>query len=421
MAKKQTQPKADTLPLVAVDIGSDGIRAMAARRIDQDLFEVLGVETSRRNRCVEQGIITQSSDAGFMIREALRLLANRIHIDELPTAFVSVGGRSMQIAGVKAQRDQVRKKLISKDLLHGMERECVEKIEERNPEVAVLGIVPSYFVLDGEEQEDVPSEQQSAALVEGHYIAFCGRKELNERLRKSFQQAGKSIERQFVRPDALLAAFACVDGEGVLQDGCAVLDLGAQTTTLTIYKSGQYLYNKVVGKGGYHITRLIEQQGVPYATAELLKVRYGVASPEQVEKNQRLSLQGGDIVVSTSELAECIASKLEEILSPLLADLAQYEGRLRTLYITGGGSMLHGIDDYLQRRTSLRVVYGGHDTLLTASTPEEYLTPTYSALVGTLLLGQDYREANKDLVVKEPSPLDKLKGTILDIFTDKSN
>ena len=35
---------ADSLPLVAIEMGSDSVRAMAARRIAPDLFQMLGVE-----------------------------------------------------------------------------------------------------------------------------------------------------------------------------------------------------------------------------------------------------------------------------------------------------------------------------------------------------------------------------------------
>ena len=102
MAKKQNQIAA-TLPLVAIDMGSDTVRALAARRIAPDLFQILGVEERPQklgNVCVEQGIITQSSNAGYVIAEVLKLLANRIGEVELPTAFVSVGGQSMQIVAV---------------------------------------------------------------------------------------------------------------------------------------------------------------------------------------------------------------------------------------------------------------------------------------------------------------------------------
>ena len=324
MARRQAQI-ADSLPLVAIDLGSDSVRAMAARRIAPDLFQVLGVEERPQkmgNVCVEQGIITQSSNAGYVIAEVLKLLANRIGVDELPTAFISVGGQSMQIVAVHSRRDQARKKEISQELLDGMEQECKEKIESRNPDVAVLGLVPSFFKLDGVEQDDTPSPEQRAALVEAHYIAFYGRKAIDTQLQKAFSQAARSIEHAFVRPETLLSAFATCDGNHVLMDGCAVLDFGAQTTTLTAYKGGQYLLNKVVPKGGYHISRMLEQQGMSFATAERLKKEYGYAAPSYVNRNVRLRVPacpeiGGDMLISATELAEAIELKLQEILAPL--------------------------------------------------------------------------------------------------------
>ena len=251
MARKQPKT-ADSLPLVAIDLGSDSVRAMAARRIAPDLFEILGVEErahKQGNICIENGVITQSSSAGYVIAEVLKLLANRIGVDELPTAFVSIGGHSMQIAAVHSRRDQARKKEISQQLLDDMELECKNKIELRNTEVAVLGLVPSYFVLDGQEQDEIPNSMQRAMLVEAHYTAFCGRKVLDTQLQKAFSQAARSIEHAFVRPEALLSVFATCDGNHVLMDGCAVLDLGAQTSTLAVYKKAQKRGEKDVPGG----------------------------------------------------------------------------------------------------------------------------------------------------------------------------
>ena len=426
MARKQNTT-ADSLPLVALDLGSGSIRAMAARRLAPDLFEVLGVEERPQKAgamCVEQGIITQSSSAGFAIAEVLKLLANRIGIKELPTAFLSLGGQSMQIVPVHSKRDQARRREVTQALLDEMEAECKQKIENRNPEVAVLGLVPSFFTLDGVEQDELPRPEQRAAVVEANYIAFYGRKAIDTQLQKAFSQAGRSIEHAFVRPETLLSAFATCDGNYVLSNGCAVLDFGAQTTTLTVYKGGQYLVNKVVAKGGYHITRMLEQQGVAFQTAEVLKCRFGCASPAQVEKNVRLRVPasaeaGGEIVMTTEQLAEAIDIKLREILAPLIDELKQVEKRVPTLYITGGGSMLTGMAEYLQQQTSLRVQYGAHNLLLHSNTEEKYLSPAYTSLVGTILLGQDYRDSHKNQLVRQPNFFDRIKEGTLDIFIDQ--
>ena len=418
---------ADSLPLVAIEMGSDSVRAMAARRIAPDLFQILGVEERPQklgNICVEQGIITQSSNAGYVIAEVLKLLANRIGEDELPTAFLAVGGHSMQIVAVHSKRDQARKKEISQALLDEMEQECKEKIELRNPEVAVLGLVPSYFILDGVEQDDLPTPEQRAALVEAHYTAFCGRKVIDTQLQKSFSQAGRSIEHAFVRPETLLSAFATCDGNHVLMNGCAVLDFGAQTTSFTAYKGGQYLLNKVVPKGGYHITRMLEQQGMSFATAEVLKKKYGCASADLVTNNVRLRVPaspeiGGDMIIASKELAEAIERKLQGILAPLLEELRKVESRISTLYITGGGSMLQGMAEYIQSQTSVRVQYGAHNLLLHRDTDEKYLSPEYTSLVGTILLGQDYRDSHKNQLVRKPGFLDRVKESTLDMFIDQ--
>ena len=426
MARRQTKI-ADTLPLVAIDLGSGSVRALAARCIAPDLFQILGVEERAQklgNMCVEQGIITQSSNAGYVIAEVLKLLANRIGESDLPTAFVTVGGQSMQIVAVHSRRDQVRKKEISQALLDEMERECKEKIELRNPEVAVLGLVPSYFKLDGKEQDEIPTSDQRAALVEAHYIAFYGRKAMDTQLQKAFSQAGRSIEHSFVRPEALLSAFATCDGNHILDEGCAVLDMGAQTTSLTVFKSGQYLLNKVVPKGGYHISRMLEQQGLSFHTAEVLKCQYGCASPDLVTRNVRLRVPaspeiGGDVVISSVELAGAIELKLQELLAPLFEELKKVEGRIKTLYITGGGSMMEGMESYIQSQTSLHVQYGAHNLLLHRDTDDKYLSPQYTSLVGTLLLGQDFRLSHKNQPVQQPNFFERMKETTLDMFIDQ--
>ena len=413
----------EELPLVAIDLGSSGVRAMAAQRLGGDILHILGVEESVKFPCVERGVVTQSSNAGFMIGEVLRLLANRLGVPDLPTAFVLMGGRSMQIYPVFAKRDQVHKREISQRLLEEMEDECKQKIEKHNPEVAVLGLIPAYYKLDGVEQEDRPLPEQRALLVEAHYIAFVARKEVETQVQKSFDQAGKSIERTFVRPDALLSAFAAEDGYNEVRAGCAVLDFGAQTTTLSIFKGNEFLFNKVVPQGGFHITRLLEQQGISLTMAEELKCKYGYASAALVKKNLQMTIPavaeiGGTLKVSSEELAYTISLKLEEILKPLIEALNEYEDRISTLYITGGASMLQGMAEYLQQKTSINVIYGAHDMLLDMTTDERYLEPRYSALVGALIMGADYREEHKNQPVKDPGWFEKFKNQTEIIFTE---
>ncbi len=422
MAKRNTQVTTDVLPLVAIEMGSDSIRAMAAERINNDMLRILGYEESRKHHCVDRGVVVQSSDAGFMISEVLKKLANRINRENLPTAFVLLGGRSMQVVAVGCKRDLIHKRVIPASILQEMEAECCEKIEFKHPEAAVLAIVPSYYCLDGQEQEEKPRPDQRAAQFEAHYIAFVGKKELKEKIQDSFDRSGKSIEQTFARPEALLSSFI-PDNPDVLYDGCAVLDFGAETTTLSIFKGTEYLYTKVVALGSEHITRLLTHQGITHNLAEKLKTQYGFASPDLVSDKDNLRMRiplatGESINFTTREVAQLIQQKLDEILAPLLAGLSTFESRISVLYITGGGSLLQGMDSYLQSKTGVKVLYGSHALLLAPDTDDEFYNPRYSSLVGALILGSDYREAHPGQKIPPAKITDAVGDMLLKFFTD---
>lgn len=420
MAKKRQILQ--SVPLVAVDLGSHGVRAMAAEITTGGLLRILGVETSNKFECVERGIVTNTSDAGFMINEVLKKLSNRVRVEALPSAFVCVGGRTMQVVAVHSTRDQVRRKEIAQPLLDAMEVECKQKIEARNPDVAVLDLVPYFYKLDGVEQEHQPTENQRAALVEAHFIAFVGKKELEQKIVDSFNRSAKRLEHIYVRPDALMNAITTDED---MANGCAILDMGAQTTTLTVYKGNQYLYNKVVPLGGYDITRDIEQIGISLAYAEQLKCKYGYASADMVSTNHRFRLPAptmpqGEVAVMATEIADIISARLEQMLTPLLDVLNAEASRFRVLYVTGGAAMLQGLVEYIQAKTSIPVMYGSHASWLTTDTPDEMCMPTYSSLVGTLLLGADYRNKHPEVTTSGEGILDIIKEKTLTIFTDQT-
>lgn len=420
MAKKRQILQ--SVPLVAVDLGSHGVRAMAAEMTTGGLLRILGVETSNKFECVERGIVTNTSDAGFMINEVLKKLSNRVRVEALPSAFVCVGGRTMQVVAVHSTRDQVRRKEIAQPLLDAMEVECKQKIEARNPDVAVLDLVPYFYKLDGVEQEHQPTENQRAALVEAHFIAFVGKKELEQKIVDSFNRSAKRLEHIYVRPDALMNAITTDED---MANGCAILDMGAQTTTLTVYKGNQYLYNKVVPLGGYDITRDIEQIGISLAYAEQLKCKYGYASADMVSTNHRFRLPAptmpqGEVAVMATEIADIISARLEQMLTPLLDVLNAEASRFRVLYVTGGAAMLQGLVEYIQAKTFIPVMYGSHASWLTTDTPDDMCMPTYSSLVGTLLLGADYRNKHPEVTTSGEGILDIIKEKTLTIFTDQT-
>ena len=360
------------------------------------LLHILGVEQSARSASVERGVITSTSDASYGISESMRLLANRIQHPALTTTFVTLGGRLMKLAEVSSYRNQVHRREIPRELLEEMDAECKQKIELRNPHVAVLATIPYCYVLDGIPQEEEPSPQQRAAKIEVKYTVFVGPKELEQKVLDSFIRTPKHIERMYARPDALLCALATDDD---FRNGCAILDMGAQTTTLTVFSKGKYVLNKVVAQGGYDVTRDIQQLGIDKRYAELLKCKYGTTVIDADSANKCFRMpdayaEGETRMIRMADLVKTIVARLQQIMAPLLDDLRACEQQVGVLYITGGASMLQGMVEFVQQFVSVPVLYGSHASWLTRETPDEMCAPNYSALVGALLLGAHYRESH---------------------------
>ena len=64
------------------------------------------------------------------------------------------------------------------------------------------------------------------------------------------------------------------------------------------------------------------------------------------------------------------------------------------------------------------VIYGSHERVLNEMTPEQYYEPTYSSLVGTLLLGTDYRDQHPGKVVTS-GIRQKIEEFVVDLFSEQ--
>ncbi len=422
---KKTQKKG---PLVAVDIGSSEIRAMAAVPDAEGILSITGLETISKPRSMEKGIIVNSTEVGGAIRNILHLLRNRIGMrsDELiPSVFVSVGGKSLQSAIVEVSRDLLVPSQISEKRYEEMAVECKSKMEKAYPNIVVLHAEPIMYILDGEAQWDKPDDYQRVRRITIHYNVFICLRDCWDKVKGSLDRAGVVAESSFAKPDAHLAAL-CTEKE--LEEGVAIIDLGHQTTTLSIYKDGAFRRTVVNPLGGYHITRDIQDQQISFEMAEKAKTLYGRAIEANVTQNKNITARNEKnptekVQLSFSLLAHIIQARQEEILEPLMSRLNTFleTEMLGKLYITGGGAMLADIAELVQSMTPLPVEYGSHADWLALDTEEEYYKPCYSALIGTLVMGSEYRLTHKDEELPTnifASTREGVEKRILDLFTD---
>lgn len=413
--------------LCAIDIGSSEIRAMAATSNPDGTLHILGMESMpMKAGAVERGLIMQTTDVNYMIRRILLLLGNRIGLrNPIESVFVPLGGKLLQVRQVSVKRDLISSNYILDKLLVAMHEECRQKIEDRYNTMAVLSAEPLKYLLDGVEQTYRPTATQKAKFVEVVYNVFVGKADSRDKVKGSFDRANVSIEKQWVRPDVLVSALTDDDDR---RDGCAIIDFGAQTTTMSIYKGDRFLYTRVVPLGGHDINVNIQTQRVSFELAERLKTQFGYAAEDFVEDNRTLRVrsnaaEGGTVELSVRGLAQMIQMKLNEMLDPLMKDLYEYESEIGHVYITGGGCKLSGMCEFVQAMTKLPVEYGSHAIWLEESADDEYFFPENSALIGTLGEAAEYRknfpDEEPDTVPPFKKVWEKIGEKTLEIFTDQ--
>ena len=121
--------------------------------------------------------------------------------------------------------------------------------------------------------------------IEGRFLNIVARASVRKNLEHCFQQAKIDIADQLIAP--LVTANAVLT-ESERRSGCALIDFGADTTTISVYKNNILRFLTVLPLGGNSITRDITTLQMEEEEAERLKKAYGDAlyeeDPEQEEE-----------------------------------------------------------------------------------------------------------------------------------------
>lgn len=381
-----------TEKLIAVDFGSSQIRTLAAEVLGDNSLRVLSAESKRADD-VKYGIIEQSSGAAYKTAELIKLLHNSAKISPRIDRFcTSVNARSMKLETASYTKDFKKPELITREIIDKMALACEKELV--TDEIEIYDIIPVIYVVDGEEVEH--PEGKSARSITAHYHVIKGSSRIKANLHKCFDRIYGLSPESYPHLSIEALALAATE-EDDRKEGCAIIDFGATTTSLGIYRNDIIQDILIVPLGGLHITRDIEETGISEAHAEKLKCMKGSAKESYIEKSVQIqvpSKNAGDdpVKITTRFLATIIEARLEEMLEPIFEMIESYNGELlRGIFITGNGSKLDKLQEYIFERTGLETRYGDHSGWLSSDTPDEYRDIQYAQLIGTVLLAHDYR------------------------------
>lgn len=384
-----------TFVVAGLDIGSTKTCAVLLEVALEDGrpagYRVMGVGQTR-TAGVRRDVVTDLEETTASVRAAMKeaelmagVRADRVfagiagnHIDaSISTGVVAVAGGEIGPGDVERVHEVARAVVVPSD------RE-------------VLHVLPQEYRVDGQSDIRDPVGMAGTRLEAEVYIITCGAAAAAN-LRKAVARAGYRVE-AFVHEPLATARAVLTDDEREV--GVALIDLGAGTTELAIFRESKTKHLATIPWGGAAITSdLVKGLSIPYAEADRAKERHGVGFAQLVDPREMVELPGpgpgSRREVPRELIAHIIEQRLDEILE-LVAAETERAGEADELgagvVITGGGGELPGAVDVAHH------VFGAHVRVGTPGADlgglaDAVRKPRFATATGLALFGAETRLA----------------------------
>ena len=226
--------------------------------------------------------------------------------------------------------------------------------ENRNmtyPAQEVLDAITQEYKVDAQYQLDPVGIQ--CTRLEANLLNILWKKSFYRNLNKCFDNAGIAIAEMYLAPLAL--------ADSVLTDvekrvGCVLVDLGAATTTVSVYYRNILRHLAVIPLGGNNITIDIASLQMDDENAEKMKRKYASAYTESkdIDENLKYSIDE-DRQVDSKTFIEIVEARLEEIIKNVWYQVpSEYTDKLLGGFIiTGGVSNMKNIEKAFKQHTGV--------------------------------------------------------------------
>ncbi len=380
--------------IVGIDLGTSKIIGVLGRKNEQGVISILASESIPSDSCVKYGLIYNIDEAAGKIKKLISLLENKTG-KKIGKAYVSIAGKSLRAVEHKETKLLDGYSPITFAVLDSMEQQAKLNKPDFFTNYSVLA--PEYY-LDGRYEDD-PIDK-TASTVEGHYRLVIGRPNIKNNLIKSItEKAQIEIAGFIVGP---VAVGALVLDEPDRQAGCALVDFGAGTTTLSIYKGGLLRYMSVIPFGGRTVTKDVQELGFVFESAETYKVRYGKLGKDKNRAAGEVSPE-----VDLRELNKVIQLRQDEIILNVINQIKEsgYGDQLDAgIIIIGGASQMNGLTEYLAEKSQLPVKKAVAKRVYINNAAELLQNPLYTQALSLLLFANENCE-KKEVIAPKVEPV----------------
>ncbi|WP_114228430.1 MULTISPECIES: cell division protein FtsA [Sphingomonas] len=400
-----------TTPLIgALDIGSSKVTALICTSDADGRLRVLGTG-QRESRGVKRGFITDMEASEVAVREAVEQ-AERMAAQSIDDVWASfgAGGLTSDLANVEVLLGghQVEQSDVEELLAAG--RQAVDRQGQ-----VVLHANPALYTLDDVQGVKHPVGLHAEKLgVDINVIAANAGPLRNVDL--TIRQAHLGVRAIVAAPVATGLAVLSQEERDL---GVALVELGAETTNVSLHAGGMLVGLRSIPLGARDITDDIACAfGVSRRDAERMKCFHGSAMTSPRDNHEMVEARGvgadehaEPMRISRAQLMTVIRQRVEEITGEIEKSLKElgFTGPVgRQVVLTGGGAELKNIADYMQGVLG-RAVRVGRPKQLTGL-PDAHSGPGFSTLVGLALIGHGGPSDIRDIALGQAGHRRKAAG-----------
>jgi cell division protein FtsA len=402
--------------ITAIDIGTTKICVLIARKSSDETVEVLGVGRAPSHG-LQKGVVVDIEKTVQSIRQAIKEAELMAEV-QVESAYIGISGSHIQSfnssGAVPIKRGQVQQDDIN-DVLASAQAVPIEKGQK------VLHVLPQYFVVDGKDKVSNPIGLHGVRL-EAVVHVITGSIASIQNLVKCCQTAGVQVK------DIVLEQLASADGvlsKDEQELGVGVLDIGGGTADFAVYQNGSIRFTKVLPIAGNMFTKdLAVGLRATVDAAEKVKREHGYVGLQQEKMAGKVEVekvQGKEIeLVDKQVVTRILQARAQELLLMLEHEIEKSHIRhfmVAGLVITGGGSLLQGIDELGKNIVSLPVRTGSPS--VEHNIPQSLQSPIYATGYGLLLFAVRQDKSNSMEHMQGPlmtKILLKMKSWIADFF-----
>lgn len=324
--------------IVAIELGSSKVTGIAGQKKPDGSISVLAMVKEDSSSFIRKGVVYNIDKTAQCLQGIVKKLESQLKT-RITQVFVGVGGQS-----IRSVRNTITKDIPADEVVS---QEMVAEMMDANraldyPDQKILDVAEQEYRVDTQLQIDPVGIR--ASRLEGNFLNILERKSFFLNLNRCFETAGIEVADMYLAPLALANAVLT---ETEKRSGCALVDIGADTTTVSVFSKNVLRHLAVIPLGSDNVTKDIASLQMEESDAEQMKLKHASAYTDNsdIDPNLKYSIDP-DRQVESRRFIEIVEGRMEEIIENVRYQIPDeyYDKLLGGIILTGGGANMRNIE-----------------------------------------------------------------------------